>query len=264
METVEAGGHRIAYERRGDGPAVVLVHGGVGDRRTWRLQLDSLADEFDVVAWDAPGFGGSSDPPERFPLSAFADSLAAFIGALGLERPHVVGLSFGGGLALELYRRHPAVPRSLVLAGAYAGWAGSLSPEVVEHRLQLFLRLSEREPEELVAELLPTLFAESVPRHLVADFAVALADFHPVGLRAAARAFAEADLRDVLASITVPVVLLYGDADQRAPLEVAHDLHAQIPDAKLVILEGVGHVSNIEAAERFDAELRVFLRAAEH
>ncbi len=135
MSTVDAAGYRIAYERAGQGPPVVLVHGYVGDRRTWRGQLTTLSDEFTLVAWDAPGYGGSDDPPEDVGLEGFADCLAAFIAALGLERPHVVGLSFGGGLALELYRRHPAVPRSLVLAGAYAGWAGSLPAAEVEHRL---------------------------------------------------------------------------------------------------------------------------------
>ena len=67
------------------------------------------------------------------------DCLAGFIEALGLGAPHVLGHSFGAGLALELYRRHPSIARSLVLAGPYAGWAGSLPPEEVEHRLRLAL-----------------------------------------------------------------------------------------------------------------------------
>ena len=65
-----------------------------------------------------PGAGRSSDPPESFGLEGYADCLAGFIGRLGLERPHVVGLSLGGALALELYRRHPGVPATLVLASA--------------------------------------------------------------------------------------------------------------------------------------------------
>jgi len=81
---------------------------------TWGRQLRTLSDEFTIVAWDAPGFSSSFDPPESFSLSDYADSLAAFIERLGLERPHVVGLSFGGGLAIEFFRRHPQVPSSLV------------------------------------------------------------------------------------------------------------------------------------------------------
>jgi len=262
VDTIDAGGHRIAYERKGEGPPVVLLHGYVGDRRTWRRQIDDLSDEFTVVAWDAPGYGGSSDPPEAFLLSDFADCLAAFIDALGLGRPHVVGLSFGGGLALELYRRHPTVPMTLVLAGAYAGWAGSLPAEVVEQRLQQALRLADLPPDRLVDELIPTLFTESAPRDLVDEFVASMSEFHPAGLRANSRAFAEADLRDVLPRIAVPTLLLHGDKDVRAPLNVAQDLHARIPGSRLVVMQGVGHVSNVEAAERFNTEVRAFLRSA--
>lgn len=261
MDTIDAAGHRIAYERKGEGPLVVLLHGYVGDRRVWRRQVDDLSDEFTMVAWDAPGFGGSSDPPDVFRLSNFADCLAAFIDALGLGRPHVVGLSFGGGLALELYRRHPTVPLTLVLAGAYAGWAGSLPAEVVDQRLQQALRLADLSPDKLVEELIPTLFSESAPRELVDEFAASMSEFHPAGLRASSRAFAEADLRDVLPRIDIPTLLLYGDKDVRAPLNVAQHLHAEIPRSRLVVMEGAGHVSNVDAAEQFTTEVRAFLRS---
>ena len=129
MDQLEVQGLRIAYERAGEGPPLVLLHGYVGDGRgTWRRQIDELSDEFTVVAWDAPGMGRSSDPPASFRLPDYADCLAGFVEALGLGRPHVAGLSFGGGLALELYRRHRAIPASLVLAGAYAGGPGPFLP----------------------------------------------------------------------------------------------------------------------------------------
>ena len=261
METIHVEGQRITYERRGEGPPVVLLHGYVGDRRTWQRQIDDLSDEFTVVAWDAPGFGGSFDPPETFRLSDFADCLSAFIDAIGLGRPHIVGLSFGGGLALELYHRHRAVPKTLVLASAYAGWAGSLPADVVEQRLQQALRLADLPPEQLVAELIPTLLPDSAPHGLADEFAAIMSDFHPAGLRATSRAFADADLRSILPGIAVPTLLLYGDRDVRAPLNVAQDLHVKIPGSRLVVLEGVGHACNIEAAESFNAELRAFLRS---
>ena len=103
---------------------------------TWRRQLEGLCDDFTVVAWDAPGAGGSADPPASFGLAGYADCLAGFIERPGLEEPHVAGLSFGGILALELYRRHSAIPMTLILASAYAGWAGSLPAEVAEQRWQ--------------------------------------------------------------------------------------------------------------------------------
>jgi pimeloyl-ACP methyl ester carboxylesterase len=259
VQQVEVAEVQIAYRRAGQGPPLVLLHGGLSDSREWRRQLDGLSDEFDVVAWDAPGCGDSSDPPETFRLPDYADCLAGFIEALGLARPHVGGLSFGAGLALELYRRHSALPRSLVLASAYAGWAGSLRADVVEERLRQVLHEAELPPEQVARAWVPSLFSESVPSELVEEVVAIMSDARPAGMRAMARSFAEADLRDVLPRIAVPTLLLYGELDQRSPLIVAEELHSAIPGSRLVVLPGVGHQSNIEAADRFNAEVRTFL-----
>jgi pimeloyl-ACP methyl ester carboxylesterase len=237
------------------------LHGGLSDSREWRRQLDDLSDEFTVVAWDAPGCGQSSDPPETFRLPEYADCLAAFVDALGVGRAHVLGLSFGGGLALELYRRHPTIPLTLVLAAAYAGWAGSLPPEMVEQRLQQILREADLPPEQWAPGWIASLFTQAAPTEVIDEMLAIMSEVHPAGLRAMAHAFAEADLRDVLPHIQAPTLLLYGDTDRRAPLPVAEDLHDRIPGSKLVIMPGVGHQSNIEAAERFNAEVRSFLRS---
>jgi len=259
MERVEVDGLQIAYERAGTGPPLVLLHGYVGDGPvTWRRQLDDLSDDFTVVAWDAPGAGGSSDPPERFGLAGYADCLAGFVDRLGLGRPHLAGISFGGILALALSGRHPAVPRSLVLASAYAGWAGSLPAEVADQRLRQAMVLSDLPPEEFAGTLLPTMFSESTPRASVEAFGASLRVFHPVGFRAMAHASAE-NVRDVLARIQVPTLLLYGDRDVRAPLAVAEDLHRSIPGARLVLLPRAGHVTTIEVPEAFNAAVRGFL-----
>lgn len=263
VEQLEVEGLRIAYERAGEGPPLVLLHGWPLNSREWRRQIEDLSDEFTVVAWDTPGCGRSSDPPGTFRLGDYADRLAAFIDALGLGRPHVAGLSFGGGLALELYRRHPTVPRTLVLASAYAGWAGSLPAEVVEQRLQSSVSEAELSPDEFARHWIPGLLTESASAAMVAEVASILSEFHPAGYRVWGRAFAEADLRDVLPRIDVPTLLLYGDKDVRAPLSVAQDLHSNIPGSKLVVIPGVGHMVDIETPGRFDTEVRSFLRSAQ-
>jgi pimeloyl-ACP methyl ester carboxylesterase len=260
LSEVTIDGLRIAYEMQGAGPPLVLLHGALSDSRAWRRQLDAFADAFTVVAWDAPGCGRSSDPPAGFSLADYADCLAGLLGALALERPHILGLSFGGGLALQFYQRYPDVTRSLVLASAYAGWAGSLPPDVVAERLQRGREQSSLPPEVVVPKWIPTLFLDTVPAAVIAEYAVIMADFHPAGMRVMLEAFAEADLRDVLPTIEVPTLLLYGAEDQRSPQDVAQALHAKIPAAELVTLPGVGHVSNLEAPEAFNREVRNFLR----
>jgi pimeloyl-ACP methyl ester carboxylesterase len=79
VDQLDLDGLRIAYRRAGNGPPVMLLHGFVGVSREWRREIEEVSDEFTVVAWDAPGSGGSSDPPDTFRLADFADCLAAFI-----------------------------------------------------------------------------------------------------------------------------------------------------------------------------------------
>jgi len=262
MAATEVGGLRISYERAGTGPPLVLLHGYVGDgRTTWHHQLDGLSDEFTVFAWDAPGAGGSSDPPESFGTAGYAAALAGFVAALGLDAPHVVGLSFGGILALALYRRHSGLPRTLTLASAYAGWAGSLPPDVVEERLQLFLRNAELPPDQWPLTYLRTLVSEHAPDDVFDEIRSIVAELHPVATRTAIRAFAAADLRGVLADIDVPTLLVYGEDDVRAPQDVWHPLHSTLCDSKLVLIPGVGHMIDLEAGDRLNTEIRSFLGA---
>jgi pimeloyl-ACP methyl ester carboxylesterase len=251
---------RIAFATAGEGPPLVLLHGGWSDHRAWRWQLDGLSGELSVYAWDTPGCGGSDDPSAGWRMADYADCLAAWLEAAGIERPHVLGLSWGGTLALELYRRHPHVPASHVLAGAYAGWAGSLPPEEVSARLERVERELERPPEEWAAGYLPGFFGEGPPQELADEIVAMICDLHPAGTRTMLEAMAEADLRDVLPQVRVPTLLLHGERDARSPLAVARALHEAIPGSQLVVLPGLGHLANAEAPEAFNGAVRDFLR----
>ncbi len=101
----------------------------------WRPQLAALADEFTVVAWDEPGAGRSSNVPADFGLADYANCLAALIEALSLGPAHVAGISWGGAVAQELYGLHSERVATLILAGSYAGWKGSLPEEEVRARV---------------------------------------------------------------------------------------------------------------------------------
>lgn len=265
MQRIAIGTVEIAYRQAGEGPPVVLLHGGVEDSRAWRQQIDGLSDEFSVFAWDAPGCGQSSEPLANWRMPEYADCLAAWLRALGLARPHMLGLSWGSTLALEFYRRHPDVPASLVLVGAYAGWAGSLPPAEVSRRLEGFLRTADLPPERMIADVLPTLLPSSAPARLVEEVTRIMYEnagaFHPVGYRTMLRAMAEADLRDVLGKVHIPTFLLYGQNDQRSPLPVAKEFHARIPNAEFVLIPGAGHICNMEAPAEFNSHVRRFLRS---
>jgi pimeloyl-ACP methyl ester carboxylesterase len=257
MDQVHVAGLRIAFQRRGAGPPLLLLHGLVCDGRLWRRELDALSDTYTVVAWDAPGCGASSDPPGEFRIADYGSCLAAFVDALGLDHVHVLGHSFGSVLALELYRQRPARVRSLILVGAYAGWAGSLAPAEVERRVQFALHFGQEE--DFDPATMTGLFSDAMPGDRAAELRQIMSEIRPAGTVTMAHALAEADLRDVLPHIDVPVLLLYGDADERSPLSVAEALHRAIGGSKLVVMPGLGHECHLESADGFEAEVRSFL-----
>lgn len=261
LQTVEVRGRTLAYRRAGDGPPLLLLHGAWSDSREWWPQLDGLAGSFDVVAWDAPGCGGSSDPPEDFTLDDYADAVAHLIDALSVGPVHLLGLSFGGGLALAVAHRHRPIVRSLVLASAYAGWAGSLPPDVVAERVARALAEADRPPAEWAPGYLPGFFATDVGDTVRDRVLEIMLDCRPAGIKPMVKAFGAADLRDAASALEVPTMLLSGELDERAPLPVARDLHARVRNSQLVVVPGVGHVTNLEAADAFNGEVTRFLHS---
>lgn len=258
MDTVHTKGLVIAYDRAGDGPPLVLVHGAAEDARTWRRQLMTLSDEFTVVAWDEPGAGRSSDVPVGFTLADYADCLAALVDGLGPA--HVAGLSWGGTVVLELYRRHPDLVATLVLVDTYAGWQGSLPAAEVRARVEGAAQLLAAPADEFDPTF-PGLFAGDPPADVVPLIRAMAADVRRESMRPALRAMAQADLRDLLPHIAVPTLLVWGEEDARSPLGVARQFEQAIPDTTLVLIPRAGHLSHLEQPEAFDDAVRRFCRA---
>lgn len=220
-----------------------------------------LSDEVRVVAWDAPGAGPSSDPPDTFTTASYAHCLAGFLDAIGIERAHVLGLSWGGILAQELYRLYAERFRSLVLAGAYAGWRGSLPEPVWKERLATCLQEASGPSEDLVAKFVPGVFTDAAPQDVREEFSAIVSEFHPIGFRLMSLSSAEVDTTDLLPNIHVPTLVLWGDDDRRSPLDVADQFHAAIPGAGLAIIPNAGHLSNMEQPHELNGHVRRFCLA---
>jgi pimeloyl-ACP methyl ester carboxylesterase len=247
-------GVEIAYERRGEGPPLVLVHGAAEDHRSWRFQLDDLSEVATVVAWDEPGCGGSSDPIEGVDLTGLALSLAALVETLG--HAHVLGFSWGGTLVLELWRQRPDLIDSLVLADTYAGWRGSLPAREVEARVaSVAAALDAEDPDPSVTGL----FSGPPPPEAVALLAEMAADVRPATLGRSLALMAGADLSDLLPTIDVPTLLIWGEDDVRSPLSVAHAFEAAIPGARLEVIPGAGHATHLEQPKAFTAAVRSWI-----
>src|SRR5258708_30172074 len=199
-------GHSIAYRTSGTGAPLVLLHGFLCDSRCWRTQFIGLADQYRLVAWDAPGAGFSTDPPDSFTVTDWAHTLAAFLDATGVHRAHFLGLSWGGLLAPEFYRLYPARVDHLVLVDTYAGWKGCLPSEVVEKRRARCYRDASRPKDEVVAEWVPVEFFSNATQELAREMAKVVAGFHPIGFKLMAKALADTDTSSVLETIKAPTL----------------------------------------------------------
>jgi pimeloyl-ACP methyl ester carboxylesterase len=259
---VEAAGLQIAYQREGNGPPIIFLHGFFGDHRVWRRQLE-LADEYTLVAWDAPGCGESSLPGADFEIRDYANVLEEFIGRVGLDRPHLVGNSFGGTLALQLASTRPELVKSIVGIDTYAGWSGSFTPDIVARRLDASLPDLELPPAEVAAKWITGFVTPEAPEPIKDELRGIIVDFDPAGMRMMIEALAAADLRDVLGEIRAPTLLIWGAQDTRSPLTVARDLRGRLSGSRLVVLEGAGHLAQVEAASRVNADLRFFFKSVD-
>ena len=255
LRYAQVAGLSIGYRQAGDGLPLVLLHGFLCDSRCWLPQLSALSDRFRVTAWDAPGTGASSDPPDTFTTADYARCLGRFLDTIGVERAHVVGLSWGGILAQEFYRLYPQRLRCLVLADTYAGWKGSLAEAEWRHRLAGCLLDAAGPAATVVAKFLPGMFTNAAAPALREEFAAIVSEFHPHGFRLMSLSSAEMDTRALLPTIEAPTLVLWGEDDRRSPHHVARQLQAAIPGAELRVLDGHGHICLIAP----DIDLRQIL-----
>jgi pimeloyl-ACP methyl ester carboxylesterase len=252
-------GYSIAYRCAGQGPALILLHGFTIDSRVWKPQLGDLSDRWKVVAWDAPGAGASSDPPDPFTMAEWAHTLARFLDVVGIEHTHILGMSWGGVLAQEFYRLYPTRALSLILVGTYAGWKGSLPADVCRERLATCIRGASLPVDDFVPQWVAGLIAAGASEDVRHELSLIVADRHPLGFTLMARSLADTDTRDLLPRIQVPTLLLWGDADIRSPLAIAEQLRDAIRPSELVVISNAGHVPNLEQPAVFNAQVRRFL-----
>jgi pimeloyl-ACP methyl ester carboxylesterase len=253
---------RVHFERHGSGAPLLLLHGIGSSSRAFRHQLSDLADVFDMIAWDAPGYGQSEDPATaEFSIEDQADRAAQLLGELQLDSAHVLGVSMGGVVAQAMYHRHPERVRSLVLCDTNPGGGALPEPERserVRQRVDNLMRLGAR---EMARQRAPVLVTPEAPPSLIQELAEIMAEVRPAGYCAAAVALGSTDLTPLLANIWVPTLVIHGACDRVVPLDTGRGLAESIPGARLVVIPDAGHVANQERPAAFNAAVREFLSA---
>jgi pimeloyl-ACP methyl ester carboxylesterase len=246
-----------------DAPTLVLLHGVGGNSADWRFQFAGLSDRFHVVAWNAPGYmlsdGLKADEPG---CHDYADALADFLNALRLDRVNIVGNSFGSRVAQCFAMHYPDRVIRLAMTGTGIGPKG-LSEEAKAKTIAIrqaqiasggygfgaradALLGPNASPELL--ELVRNRGRATNPRGFMQGIKLGLADGYSPA--------------EVAAKVTAPVLMISGSEDRVNPiLANAAVLQKAMPKARLEIIEGIGHLPQVEAPERVNALLREFLAA---
>ena len=228
---------------------VLLVHAFPLDARMWEPQLGALADALPVVAPHLPGFGGTEPAGDVMTMSAAAGRCLDALDGADVDRAVVCGLSMGGYVAFELWRRAPERFAGLVLANTRAG---ADSQEGAAGRKALADRLRAEGNGFLVASPPPLLSADASDE-LWARVRELIQGQPADAIAAAALGMAERpDSTPDLASITVPSLVITARGDTLIPPEATTPMADQIPGAELASIDGAGHLSNLEAPGEFD------------
>ena len=261
MKTQTAGGIEMATVDRGSGPPLLLVHGFPLDHSMWNAQIEALSADYRVIAPDLRGFGRSEVTPGKVTMQQLADDLAALLERLGVEEPVVFcGLSMGGYVAWQFWRRHRARVRGLILCDTRAV---ADTAEQAAGRLAMADRVVREGPAPLVAGMMPKLFARGAveaDHEVVESLRRVMLGSDPEGIAAAGRGMAERpDVTATLSRIDCPSLVIVGQLDAISTVEEMRRIAAAIPGARFVEIAGSGHMSPMEKPAEVSGAIADFL-----
>jgi pimeloyl-ACP methyl ester carboxylesterase len=249
----------LAYDDTGSGLPLVFLHAFPLNRRMWTAQAEALSSRFRVVTIDLRGHGESDAPLWHHTLNQAAEDVRALLDQLSIQQAVFVGLSMGGYILFAFYRKYAARVKGLVLADTRAQ---ADSPEGKLSRFQM-AQVSYRQGSGAIADLMvPKLLSPETIQtkpEIVAKVRAMIESTQTSGIVCDLMAMAERhDSLSMLAQIAHPTQVIVGELDLTTPLSDAKVMADTIPGARLAVIPGAAHLSNLEQPDRFTQIVRSF------
>ncbi len=242
-------------------PPVLLLHGLGSAGADWAFQFEALSGAgFRVLAPDLRGFGRSSAPP-KVTVKAMADDMAIFLRKLNAYPAHVVGISMGGTVALQLALDHPELVSKLVLVNTFARMKFTSPGEIVYLFTRLFLA-SLLGPEKQAEMVAGRVFPHPGQENLRNNLRQRILHTNPCSYRSALQSLREFDVSHRLRELSMPVLVVTGAEDTTVPPRLQEEMAKAIPGARQVVVEGSGHGVIADNPEAFNRILLEFLTGA--
>jgi pimeloyl-ACP methyl ester carboxylesterase len=257
---VHVGGLRIRVSRHGDGPPILFI-GGLGNNISmWAPLVNELSPSFETICVDGPGMGLSSTPLRPLSMFELADFYASLVRILGIRRLSVCGLSFGGAVAQQLAYQFPSLVERLILCGTGPGLGGIPGSPTVLTELAMPWRYYTAARLRRVA---PLIYGGRIAKDSAAleQHLRDRLDAPPsvLGYYFQLTALAGWSSLPWLAQLTPPTLVIAGDADPVFPVENAHLLGRLVPDARVEVLSGAGHMFVVDSARQVGPLISSFL-----
>jgi 3-oxoadipate enol-lactonase len=251
---------RIAVDHVGSGPLVVLMHGIGGNRSNWHDQLPEFGRYFHAVAWDARGYGDSDDYDGELNFDDFAGDLARLLDHFKAARAHLVGLSMGGVIALDFVTRWPERVTTLTLCDSLPGFSHMSDEQRVEFiRLRQEPLLAGKELGDMAPAVAKSLLGKSPRPGSFERLVASMSALHKESYLKTIAGLAHYTRVLKLEAIAVPTHIVVGAEDTLTPPAMSREMARRIVGARLTIIEGAGHLSNIEQPETFNRAVLGFL-----
>ena len=255
-----SGSVRIAVDRMGEGPLLLLLHGIGGNRTNWRDQLPVFSENFTTVAWDARGYGLSDDYEGPLDFRDFARDLERVLDHYGAPKAHLLGLSMGGRIIQDFYQMWPERVATLTLCDTRSGdFHQSAEARAEFVRLRKEPLLAGKTPAEMAPPVAESLIGPTSPREAFQRLVESMAALHTDSYIKAIEASGLQPQTLDISSIAVSTLIVCGEYDRLTPPEVSHEMHKSIPGSEYVIIEDAGHLTNIENPIRFNEVVMHFL-----
>ena len=263
MPRVEVDGLTINYDVQGEGEPLLLIPYTSADHACYAFQLPAYTEHFSCVAVDLPGSGESDKPPGPYSTEGYAEQLAAFLGAIGIEQAHVAGMSLGAAVAMHLAARHPGRVRSVSL---HSGWhASDAFLKIVLEQWRTLASSLPTVADVVIQGIFPWCFTPDMYVERP-EFVDTLADFvrsrpaQPVdGFVAQIDAVIAHDASAALGEIGAPTLITFGARDLVCSTRFAEPLHSRIEGSELVVFDHLSHAGMHEDPEAFNRATLDFL-----
>ena len=254
------GSPRIAIDHTGSGPFVLFTHGIGGNRTNWHDQLPVFGENFHAASWDARGYGASDDYDGPLDFADFSRDLVRVLDHFHSAKAHLVGLSMGGLIAFDFHATHPERVATLTICDSMPGMSG-LSDEGRREfiRIRQEPLLSGKEPRDIAPIVAQTLVGKSAQPGSFERLVASMSALHKDSYLKTIVATTNYARKLELENIRVPTHIVVGDEDTLTPPAMSRAMASRIPGARLSIIRGAGHLSNIEQPAAFNAATLPFL-----